>query len=131
MKISEKAEEIHQFVSTPAGAMAGTMLQQQASEAIRDGMGSPAWKTFMCNFASNPAQLGRLMGQDDLITKPWGVIALAYLPANAMCGTGTTTGILRTVPKPFVDAIDKDLPTDEAEADCAVHIEKTNFSDFI
>jgi hypothetical protein len=131
MKITEKVEQIHQFVSTPAGAGKGILMQQQASEAIKGGMNSPAWRTFMCNFASNPTQLQRLLGQDGLVGKPWGTIALAYLPANAMCGTGTTTDTLGPMPQPFRDALDDSLPIDEIQTDCQNQIDNLDVSEFI
>ena len=108
MKIADKINRIHEFVSTPAGAGKGIEIQGQASEAIKGGITSDAWKVFMSNFASNPAQLKRLLGQDSFIEKPWGLITLAYLPANAMCGTSTTANTGRNVPPPMMDALDGD-----------------------
>lgn len=108
MKISDKIDRIHEFVSTPAGAGKGIELQEQASQAIKDGIESEAWRVFMNNFASNPAQLRRLRGQDDFINKPWGLISLAYLPANAMCGTSTTANTKRNMPPQFIEALDGD-----------------------
>ena len=116
MKIAENIEAIHAFVSTPAGVGKGVQIQEQASEAIKNGMKSDAWKLFMSNFASNPAQLTRLMGQDAFIEKPWGIIALAYLPANAICGTSTTANTGRNVPPQFLTALDDGIdPTDDPE----------------
>lgn len=108
MKIGDKIDRIHEFVSTPAGAGKGIELQEQASEAIKGGITSGAWEVFMSNFASNPAQLQRLIGKDAFIDKPWGLISLAYLPANAMCGTSTTANTRRNMPPQFMEALDGD-----------------------
>ncbi len=130
--IIQRIRDIHNFVSTPAGAGAGTLLQAQATEAITKGIGSDAWIEFVSNFASNPDQLKRLKGDDVLITKPWGKIVLAYLPANAMCGTGTTTYTTRNMPPVFKDALDKDLSDEVVPIDSGKkRIDDVDLSEFI
>ncbi len=131
MKISDKIDRIHEFVSTPAGAGKGIELQEQASQAIKNGIKSDEWRVFMSNFASNPAQLNRLLGQDAFIEKPWGLIALAYLPANAMCGTSTTANTKRNLPPQFIDALDDQLDSSDAATGFSNQPEHLSVAEFI
>ncbi len=68
-------------------------LQEQSIAAIIGGLGSDAWKTYMKNFvdADSPDQLARLMGEDLAAGDPYMRKEIAYLVANAACGSITRT----------------------------------------
>jgi hypothetical protein len=68
-------------------------LREQSLAAILGGLGSDAWETYMKNFvdADNPKQLARLMGEDEAAGDPYMRKEIAYLVANASCGSITRT----------------------------------------
>ncbi len=109
MKIFDKIDAIHAFVSTPAGAGKGAEMQLQATDAVLNGIDSPQWNTYMKNFASNPAQLQRLIGQDQFRETTWGELVLAYVAANSCCGTGTTCDTGRNIATVLRDSLDDGL----------------------
>ena len=119
MKIVDKIDEIHNFVKTPAGALKGATMQNQCGLAILNGIKSPEWKTYMCNFASNPDQLKRLIGEDAAFMQTtWGPHSLAYLAANSTCGTGTTVNTKANMPDLMIQALDAGLSSGVAPTDC-------------
>ncbi len=129
MKIIEKIDLIHEFIKndpTGAGATVASEIQRLSTRAIRNGVQSEHWKDYMCIFASNPAQLQRLIGNDnDYNQTAWGDISLAYVTANGMCGVGTTTGTRKNLPEQLVEGLDEGLLSDEQEIpDCPNSFEK-------
>jgi hypothetical protein len=82
------------------GALLGEKLQEFGCAAVADGINpldkDSNWRKYMKLFASNPAQLRRLNGEDAAFNDSlWGKKTLAYLVANGCCGSETTaaTGI--------------------------------------
>lgn len=76
-----------------AGKVIADELGVLATNAIRYGMGSPAWETYMRKFATNQKELDRLMGNDAAFNNTeWGFQSLAYIVANSTCtiDTGST-----------------------------------------
>ncbi len=68
-------------------------LREQSLAAILGGIESDAWEIYMKNFvdADNPKQLARLMGEDETAGDPYMRKEIAYLVANASCGSITRT----------------------------------------
>jgi hypothetical protein len=94
-KITDKHDEIIDNGIKPgdAGYDIAEDLGQQATEAILNGKNSREWRDFMKNFASNKAQMLRLLGRDAAFNaNEWSREVLAYITANPMCTTTTVTG---------------------------------------
>lgn len=109
-KIKDKHEEIIDGGIEPGdvGASVAETLGQQATEAILNGKNSREWRDFMHNFASNKAQLLRLLGRDTAFnSNDWSNRALTYITTNPMCTTTTVTGpnIVDTVEGPNVGTL--------------------------
>lgn len=92
-------------------------LQTLALKATRESFGSPAWKAYMLNFASNPDQLKRLMGNDEEFNKDeYKKDALCYIVANSTCGIDTTvTGTGRNLESDMIRALDEGVKDDIEE----------------
>ncbi len=91
MKIMEKINKWSELVSTPQGAHHAARIQEEAVEAVLNGLGSKEWDMYMRNFNSNAEQLQRLTGQDAaFMGTTWGPLILAYIAGDALCGGGTT-----------------------------------------
>ncbi len=71
--------------------------REKAVAAIQAGIRSKAWKKYMSQFAETPLELMRLMGTDGTLGDETLDIKRAYLVANAVCGSGTTTDLDREV----------------------------------
>ena len=101
-------------------AAAANELSELAVAAINDGIKSRAWEKYMLHFVEkdnkgnvvNPAQLARLLGEDDKADDPDIRRSRAYLVGNAVCGTGSpfTDGLHRGV-----ESIDKGMGGDDCE----------------
>lgn len=117
MKITKKMAEIHEFIkNNPAGAGLANDLQRAATKAIRGGMTSEDWKTYMSHFASTPEQLQRLNGQDETYNGTiYGLDTLAYMVANSTCGPGTDTKTSRFMNAEMLEGLDRDLPSNEPD----------------
>lgn len=86
---------------------ASEALSKLAVDAINGGIKSPEWKTYMLQFVEkdadgnpvNPAQLARLLAEDDTADDPKVSRKRAYLVGNAVCGSGSpfTGGLQRRV----------------------------------
>lgn len=111
MKIVDKINELHNFMLTPAGGITGARIQQEAHSAIQEGIKSPEWKAYMSNFASNPEQLQRLIGEDNTFTTATllGPYVLSYMVANGVCGVATTLETTANLPTFVIDSIDDKL----------------------
>jgi len=93
MSIWENIEKkIDEQVNDKAGRVTSE-LREQSLAAILGGLGSDAWETYMKNFvdADNPKQLARLQGKDETAGDPYMQKEIAYLVANASCGSITRT----------------------------------------
>lgn len=93
MSISENIKDkILEQENDPTGQLTDE-LQEQSIAAILGGLGSDAWKTYMNNFADadRPEQLARLMGEGSAAGDPYMRKEIAYLVANAACGSITRT----------------------------------------
>ncbi|MBI1761938.1 MAG: hypothetical protein HYR56_10930 [Acidobacteria bacterium] len=66
-------------------------------EAVLGGIDSPAWETYMQQFAETPEQLKRLIGTDGTRNDFTLNVKRAYLAASAVCGPPTTTEFDREV----------------------------------
>lgn len=96
MPIVAKIEEISKFIdqnrNNEIGQKRAKDLKDLAGKAIRNGMQSRDWETFMKEFASNEQELKRLIGEDQAFNQTqWGLDSLAYIPANSTCDVATTT----------------------------------------
>lgn len=111
-KIVEKLKDIESDIKAGNKSLA-LRLQSEAVEAICGGLGSEAWKKYMCNFASNPDQLQRLIGNDvDFMKKeknPYGRETLAYIVGNSTCGVPTDAGTSRNIQAAQLGDLDRDL----------------------
>lgn len=118
MKIIEKIDELHERASeNPDGlANAANELQRLAAQAVLGGIKSRAWEKYMKNFASNPSQLTRLIGEDEAFNKTtWSAESLAYIVANSTCGIETTLATRNNMPNDWVENLDADLNSDNDE----------------
>jgi hypothetical protein len=118
MPILGKIEEISKFLQdnkdNDQGKDRARELKDLAGEAIRNGMKSRAWQTYMEEFASDPKELKRLIGEDEDFNKTqWGLDSLAYIPANSTCDIQTTTRTSANM-SPEMKANLDHFPTDEA-----------------
>lgn len=103
MKIFERVEAKKKQVKVDANA--GKDNAGKAIAAILGGAESPEWETYMKQFIdvdgngvpTNPAQLRRLLGQDNKATDAAMRERRAYLVANAVCGQGTGDGLTNKV----------------------------------
>jgi len=100
--IAAKAKQVKDEVAaSPTGAsQLAQLLQKKATKAIVGGIDD--WIGYMEIFATNPAELARLIptdGTNDDLHQ----VARAYLVRNGMC-TETTTGML-------LDNVEKKLDT--------------------
>jgi hypothetical protein len=114
---------IHDFIKNhPAGPALANELQLAAVKAIQSGLGGFDWKNYMCNFASNPEQLNRLVGDEDAFNATlYGKDSLAYLVANSTCGMTTETRTASFMNLEMLDGLDRnllddDLPVPDCEA---------------
>lgn len=61
-----------------------------AIAALLDGIGSPAWDTYLGQFVGlNPEQLARLRAKDNTANDPVMDKKRVYVVANGMCGTNS------------------------------------------
>lgn len=92
------------------------ILQRLALKATREKIGSLAWKAYMLNFASNPDQLKRLMGNDENYSEEYQKDILCYMVGNSTCGADTTaTGTGRNIDPKMLIALDAGLKDDVEE----------------
>lgn len=110
-KITDKILEIHADIRSggighgEAGEALAERFGKLATAAILNGKESVEWKNFMKNFASNRAQLERLLGKDLAFNaNDWSSRSLTYITTNPMCTTTTVTGsrLVDTVEVPNV-----------------------------
>jgi hypothetical protein len=80
---------------------AGDALNTAAMAALKGGMASPAWKSFMAVFADNPEQLTRLTEQAPGET-PYVTQMRAYVLTASICDHGTNLNM----PSEFDQRID-------------------------
>lgn len=115
VSIVQRMADIVTFIRTvPGGAGFAADLQRQGTEAVRGGINSAAWKTLMCNFASNPTQLQRLIGNDQTFNNTlYGLDSLAYMAGNVLCGTSTDTDSSRNMNQMMLDGLDLNLPSND------------------
>lgn len=86
--IIQKAAQVKHDVDNngEAGRELARSLGRLATDAIRYGMGSTAWRDYMSNFATTPQQLDRLWGRETAFNNTeWGYRSLAYMVANSTC----------------------------------------------
>lgn len=111
-KIVEKLKDIESDIKAGNEGLA-QRLQSEAVEAILGGLASEAWKKYMCNLASNPVQLQRLIGNDVNFMQeeqnPYGRETLAYIVGNSTCGVSTDTGTSRNIKAAQLSDLDRDL----------------------
>ena len=96
--VTERKNEIDQ---NPEEAEKNARL---AVEAITEGRGSEAWRTYMLQFVEtdpaapdqplNPAHLARLLGEDNTANDFDMNRRRAYLLGNAICGGLSPTGVI-------------------------------------
>lgn len=80
-----------------AATPVSTELQDKVKAAMIGGRASAAWRDFMNLFASNAAELARLIPTDGTETDAGKEKARAYLVANTVCTIGTTGLLIKTV----------------------------------
>ena len=117
MKIVEKIEQIHrQIKDKPGDPALAKKMQELAVKAMYSGINHDDWKQYMSNFASNPKQLQRLIGKDEVFNNTeYGRLTLAYVVANSTCGMGTDTETGRDMSDEMLEALDSGLPTEEED----------------
>ena len=125
MKIIEKINaRFNKMLEDPAfRASFGEKMQNLACTAVAQGINSRVWSDYMRLFASNPAQLARLNGEEAAFNKTtWGLKASAYMVANGCCGSETTAatgisclegpavGTARHMSTDMIDILDNGVP---------------------
>lgn len=111
MSIVAKIKEISDFIEAnkenDEGKRHAKEMKDAAGEAIRNGMKSRAWETYMTRFATNDKELKRLIGEDEKFNKTeWGLDSLAYIPANSTCDIQTTARTLANMSTEMKDNLD-------------------------
>lgn len=125
-KIIDKIRSLHERMLNGEAQTLGEKMQRLSCDAILEGI-NPAdanskWKLCMRLFASNPAQLRRLSGEEaDFNTSTWGKKIQAYIPSNGMCGPATVgfvapagsdpraIGTARVMTTDMINALDRGL----------------------
>ena len=115
MKIVDKVLQSHDdILNGRDGESNAGKLGFLAAEALFDGIKSRKWEAYMKNFASNPAQLARLCGEDDFFDGGLNKLTLAYLVGNSICTIAThrgegNVGTLNNISPDMLDALDAGL----------------------
>ena len=109
-KIIDKMDDIHLAIYKDpegAGGDLAEKLQELAFPAVVEGLGSPEWEKYMSEFVSTPAQLARLMGNEEVFNNnSWAKQTLAYIVANSTCGIETTTGTRKNLTPEMIFSLD-------------------------
>lgn len=104
MSIKSNIEDVMKEIQEGNTGMAND-IQAEATQAIKAGMGSPAWTTYMNRFKQNAEQLARLEATDDTKDDPHMDVARTYLAGNGMCGAATTGSNLNFGTDPLDDGL--------------------------
>ncbi len=94
MNIVKNINDQREFIladENGAGFTRAEDIAAAALEAIKHGMDSPEWETFMKFYAKTGPELDRLCGRDkNFNDTAWGRLTPTYVAANALCTIRTT-----------------------------------------
>jgi|SRR5437868_5085716 hypothetical protein len=98
----------------------GKDFQDKAIKAVLagkigpDGKVTKDWHEYMLLHVSNPTQLRRLRGEDEVFNAlPYARKVLAYILGNGTCSVDTRARTIANLDEEMIFNLDKDLPEDE------------------
>jgi len=107
--IMQKLNDVAAIISQPGGQATAKNVQNKAAAAILKGSKSPEWDAYMSLFAETTGQLNRLTFKDSTKDDFYMNRNVAYIVANGLCGTRTTTNTGANV-DPVIDENIPDAP---------------------